>query len=37
MLGRSSIAITVDTYSHVIPGLGEAAALAVEGVLGEKT
>jgi integrase len=37
MLGHSSIAITLDTYSHVIPGLGEAAALAMEDVLGEKT
>jgi integrase len=26
MLGHSSIAITLDTYSHVIPGLGEVAA-----------
>jgi integrase len=33
MLGHSSIAITLDTYSHVIPGLGEAAALAMEDVL----
>ena len=37
MLGHSSIAITLDTYSHVISGLGEAAALAMEDVLGEKT
>jgi len=33
MLGHSSIAITLDTYSHVIPGLGDAAALAMEDVL----
>ena len=33
MLGHSSIAITLDIYSHVIPGLGDAAALAMEGVL----
>jgi integrase len=32
-LGHSSIAITLDTYSHVIPGLGEAAALAMEDAL----
>lgn len=35
MLGHSSIAITLDTYSHVIPGLGEAAASAMEEALGE--
>ena len=29
MLGHSSIAITLDTYSHVIPGLGENAAYAM--------
>jgi len=30
LLGHSSIAITLDTYSHVIPGLGDAAASAME-------
>ena len=35
MLGRSSIAITLDIYSHVIPGLGDAAALAMEDALGD--
>ena len=35
MLGHSSIAITLDTYSHVIPGLGEAAARAMEDALGD--
>lgn len=30
MLGHSSISITLDTYSHVIPGMGDAAALALE-------
>jgi integrase len=34
MLGHSSIAITLDTYSHVIPGLGEAAVRAMEDALG---
>jgi integrase len=34
MLGHSSIAITLDTYSHVIPGMGEAAARAMEDALG---
>ena len=33
MLGHSSISITLDTYSHVIPGLGEAAASAMEDAL----
>ncbi len=35
MLGHSSIAITLDIYSHVIPGLGDAAALAMEDALGD--
>jgi integrase len=35
MLGHSSIAITLDTYSHVIPGLEDVAALAMEDALGE--
>ncbi len=35
MLGHSSIAITLDTYSHVIPGLGQAAASAMEEALGD--
>jgi integrase len=35
MLGHSSIAITLDTYSHVIPGLGDAAANAMEDALGD--
>ena len=34
MLGHTSIAIMLDTYSHVIPGLGETAAIAIEDVLG---
>jgi len=29
-LGHSSIAITLDTYSHVMPGLQEAAAQRFE-------
>jgi integrase len=33
MLGHSSIAITLDIYSHVIPGMGDAAANAMEDVL----
>jgi len=35
MLGHSSIAITLDTYSHVIPGLGDIAVSAMEEVLKE--
>jgi len=35
MLGHSSIAITLDTHSHVIPGLGDVAAEALEDALGE--
>ena len=34
MLGHSSVSITLDTYSHVIPGLGEVAANAMEDALG---
>jgi len=33
LLGHSSIAITLDVYSHVISGLGEAAANAMEDAL----
>jgi integrase len=33
MLGHSSVSITLDVYSHVIPGLGEAAAKAMEEAL----
>jgi integrase len=29
-LGHSSIAVTMDTYSHVLPGLQEEAALMLE-------
>ncbi len=32
-LGHSSIVITLDTYSHVLPGLQEKAALAFESTL----
>ena len=35
MLGHSSVSITLDVYSHVIPGLGEVAANAMEDALGE--
>ena len=36
MLGHSSVAITLDVYSHVIPGLGEVAASAMEEALGDE-
>ncbi len=35
MLRHSSIAITPDAYSSVMPGLGEAEASAMEDALGE--
>ena len=35
MLGHSSIAITLDTYSHVMPGLGDGTARAMEDALGD--
>ncbi len=34
MLGHASVAITLDTYSHVLPSMQEAAAKAMEDVLG---
>ena len=33
LLGHSNIAITLDTYSHVIPGMGEQTARAMEDAL----
>jgi integrase len=33
MLGHSSVSITLDVYSHVIPGLGEAEAKAMDDLL----
>ncbi len=35
MLGHSSVSITLDVYTHVIPVLGDAAALAMEDALGD--
>jgi len=34
-LGHSTIAITLDTYSHVVPGLQEAAATRFDDVLAD--
>ena len=33
MLGHSTIGITLDTYSHVLPGMGDQAATAMEDAL----
>ena len=33
MLGHSLVAITLDIYSHVIPGLADAAARAMDDLL----
>ena len=33
MLGHSSVSITLDTYRHLIPGMQEAAAEAMEDAL----
>ena len=33
LLGHATIAITMDTYSHVMPGMGDAMATAMEDVL----
>ena len=34
-LGHSSIMLTIDTYSHVMPGLEEAAARRIDDILGD--
>jgi hypothetical protein len=33
MLGHATIAITLDTYSHVLPAIQESAAVAMEDAL----
>ena len=35
-LGHSSIAVTIDTYSHVVPGLQEMAAWRIEVIIGDE-
>jgi hypothetical protein len=35
-LGHASIQITLDTYSHIVPGLQEAAAKSFDELLGNK-
>ena len=34
-LGHTNISVTLDTYSHVVPGLQEKAVLAIEEALSE--
>ena len=33
MLGHATVAVTLDTYSHVLPGMGDHAAAAIEDAL----
>jgi integrase len=33
LLGHATIAVTLDTYSHVLPGMGSHAADAMEDAL----
>jgi len=33
LLGHATIAITLDTYSHVMPGMGDQTAIAMEDAL----
>jgi integrase len=33
LLGHATIAVTLDTYSHVLPGMGDAAAGAMDEAL----
>ena len=36
MLGHSTVSLTLDTYSHVIPGLQEEAAAKMEALLASR-
>jgi integrase len=36
LLGHANITITLDTYSHVLPGMGDQTARAMEDALGEE-
>jgi integrase len=36
LLGHATIAITLDTYSHVVPSMGDRAARAMEDALEEQ-
>jgi len=33
LLGHSSVAMTIDRYSHVLPGMGDATANAIDAAL----
>jgi integrase len=33
LLGHATVAITLDTYSHVLPGMGDQTAKAMEDAL----
>ena len=33
LLGHATIAITLDTYSHILPGMGDQTRLAIEDIL----
>jgi integrase len=34
LLGHKTMSITLDSYSHVLPGMGDAAAGEMDGALG---
>ena len=34
LLGHSNVSVTLDTYSHILPGMGNQAADAMEDTLG---
>jgi integrase len=34
LLGHATVSITLDTYSHVLPGMGDQTAVAMENALG---
>jgi integrase len=34
LLGHANISITLDVYSHVLPGMGDGLADAMDGALG---
>jgi len=36
-MGHSTVAFTLDTYSHVVPGLQKAAAKAFDMLLSDRT
>ena len=36
LLGHSTIAVTLDTYSHVLPGMGDGLADTMDEALGQR-